>query len=195
MTARRKRRRGRGALAMIAMLLIGSGLLRAGLGAGAALARDEENAGLPEAAQTVQDACESQGEIAPLLAALNEREGRVAAQEARMRDRMRALEIAEQEVSRKTNDLLAAEEALRATIALADNAAEDDIMRLVSVYQAMKPKNAAALFETMDPEFAAGFFGRMDPQAAAAIMAGLTPEMAYTVSVVLAGRNASVPKQ
>jgi hypothetical protein len=46
----------------------------------------------------------------------------------------------------------------------------------------------------MDPEFAAGFLGRMRPDAAGAVMAGLSAEKAYAVSVILAGRNAGVPK-
>lgn len=194
MTARRKRRTGRGTLAVIAVLLIGSALLRAGLGAGTALARGEEAAAVAPSPNAPQ-VCEPPKEIAPVLAALNEREARIVQREAQIRDRMRALSVAEDEVTRRTEELVAAEESLRATIALADGAAEDDISRLVSVYQAMKPKDAAALFETMAPEFAAGFMGRMEPQAAAGIMAGLKPQTAYSVSVILAGRNAWVPKE
>ncbi|MFD1510096.1 MotE family protein [Lacimonas salitolerans] len=194
MTVRRRRKTGRGTLAVIAVLLIGSALVRAGLGAGSALARAEEFAAT-EAAASTPPVCEPPKEIAAVLAALDERETRLTQREGQMRDRMRALATAEEELSRKTEELVAAEEALRATIALADSAAEDDITRLVAVYQAMKPKEAAALFETMAPEFAAGFMGRMEPQAAAGIMAGLNPQTAYSVSVILAGRNASVPKE
>lgn len=194
MTARRRRRPGRGTLATIAVLFIGSAVLRAGMGAGTALARGEESSQIEAPAEVVQS-CEPPAEIAPVLAALNDREARIVQREAQLRDRMRALAVAEDEVSRRTEELVAAEEALRATIALADGAAEDDISRLVSVYQAMKPKDAAALFETMAPEFAAGFMGRMEPQAAAGIMAGLKPQTAYSVSVILAGRNALVPKE
>jgi flagellar motility protein MotE (MotC chaperone) len=89
----------------------------------------------------------------------------------------------------------AAEEELKATLALADGAAEDDIARLTAVYQAMKPKDAAALFETMSPEFAAGFLGRMPPDSAAAILSGMSSEAAYGISVIVAGRNADVPKE
>ena len=48
--------------------------------------------------------------------------------------------------------------------------------------------------KAMEPDFAAGFLGRMRPDAAAAVMAGLTPETAYSISVILAGRNATAPK-
>ena len=34
----------------------------------------------------------------------------------------------------------------------------------------------------------------MKPEAAAGILARLSPQAAYTVSVILAGRNATVPK-
>ena len=50
-------------------------------------------------------------------------------------------------------------------------------------------------FEEMTPEFAAGFMARMRPDTAAAVMAGLEPATAYSISVVIAGRNARVPTE
>ena len=108
---------------------------------------------------------------------------------------MKALDIADQAIQKKLVDLQQAEQKLLATLSLADGAAEADVTRLTSVYEQMKPKDAAALFETMDPTFAAGFLARMKPEAAAGVMAGLSPEAAYTISVVLAGRNGEVPKE
>jgi flagellar motility protein MotE (MotC chaperone) len=196
MTKRRIRKAGRGTLGILAVLLIGSGLLRASLGAGEAFARVQDaSTDVPEEAPETAMECEPPADVALVLQALGERESRVQRREDQLRDRLRALALAEEEIAQKTSELIAAEEALRETIALADSAAEDDITRLVSVYQAMKPKDAAALFETMDPEFAAGFLGRMQPEAAAGIMAGLDPQTAYSVSVILAGRNATVPTE
>lgn len=79
-------------------------------------------------------------------------------------------------------------------LTIADDAAEGDVTRLVAVYENMKPKDATALFAVMDADFAAGFLARMKPEAAAAIMAGLDPKVAYTISAVLAGRNARAPR-
>lgn len=129
-----------------------------------------------------------------MLSALETREERLRDRENRMTMRLRALQLADARIEEKLAALKASEAALRATIALADEAAESDLIRLTSVYENMKPKDAAALFETMDPGFAAGFLGRMRPEAAAGIMTGLSPETAYTISVVLAGRNADVPR-
>ncbi len=193
-----KKRRGRpnrGTLLLISSLLIGSALIRAGSDAGQAFARSEEPHEVEKPEETVAAAsCEQPPDVAAMLAAFRQREERLKSSEEKMRNRIQALAVADQEIERKMTALTAAEERLRETIALADTAAEDDISRLISVYENMKPKDAAALFEEMDPDFAAGFLGRMRPEAAAGIMAGLEPNTAYTISVVLAGRNASVPK-
>lgn len=200
MTQKSRRRAGKGTLGLIALLLVGSALVRAVTGAGLALAREEPSKILHKDTAEVQHAprgkeCVPDGDVGPVLAALQERERRLSQKEAQITDRMHALAVAEEEIIKKTDDLVAAEKELRATLALAETAAEDDIGRLVAVYQAMKPKEAAVLFEAMAPEFAAGFLGRMQADAAAGIMAGLSPKAAYSISVILAGRNANVPKE
>ena len=195
-TRRKARRGGRGSLVIIAGMLIGSALLRAGDGAGQALARgpDEiETSALDPA--PMGEACKSSDEMAAMLEAFEKREARIASREAAIRDRMHALQVADEAVTRKLAELSEAETQLRETIALAETAAESDLDRLTKVYESMKPKQAAALFEEMDPNFAAGFLGRMRPEAAAAVMAGLSPEAAHLYSVVLAGRNAEVPRK
>ncbi len=197
-SARRKKPGGRapmrGVLWLIALLLAISGLIRLN-GSGLALAREISAAvaGTDPASEAEPQACESEADIAAVLERLREREFLLEEREGALADRMQALAVAEREVKENLAALTAAEESLRATMALAEVAAEDDLGRLTAVYENMKAKEAAALFETMDPQFAAGFLGRMRPEAAAAIMAGLKPETAYTISVVLAGRNASVP--
>ena len=195
--ARQKRRPGqKGSLVVIATLLISSALLRLGENAGQALARDPDNTEIVnESGNGMGAACKTPGDLQAMLDALHARETRIEEKEAAIHDRMHALRIADEQVTEKLAQLTEAETQLRETIALAETAAEDDLDRLTRVYETMKPKQAAALFEEMDPNFAAGFLGRMRPEAAAAIMAGLSPEAAHLYSVVLAGRNANVPKE
>ena len=102
---------------------------------------------------------------------------------------MEALVIQQAETEATISSMKVEEEKLRATMAAAATAAEDDVSQLTKVYASMKPKQAAGLFEEMDPDFAAGFLARMAPAAAAKVMAGMTPKSAYAISVVLAGRN------
>lgn len=204
--AKRGRRRIRAVLPVVGGLLIASALVRVGAeGAAFALnapetaAEEQKQAQMaakePASGESGLPVCADDSDIAPILDALKKREERVATREGELQTRLQALNLAEQEIDRKMAAMQAAEEKLRATLAMAETAAEDDVARLTQVYATMKPKQAAALFEEMDPEFAAGFLGRMRPDAAAAIMAGLTPQKAYTVSVLLAGRNAGAPRE
>ncbi len=187
---------------LVAFLLISSAAVRLSDDAGRAFAvtnsahlAETESEPDPKAALAQDPAsCDPAPDVAAMLTAFRDREDRLKQREAQMQDRMQALAVADREIERKLAALSQAEDDLRATLALADTAAEDDLSRLTAVYESMKPKDAAALFEQMDPDFAAGFLGRMQPAAAAGVMAGLTPETAYTVSVILAGRNANVPK-
>lgn len=181
---------GRGTLFTIAILFLVSGSIRFWDGIGAAIAL-EMGAGT-EVAQA-GEVCEADPGVEAALLAIQAREMRLAANEAALLDRTRALEAAEATVSAKLEELRAAEESLLATMTVSETAAEDDLTRLTLVYENMKPKEAAELFEQMDPEFAAGFLGRMRADAAANLMAGLNPETAYMISVLLAGRNARAP--
>ncbi|MCB1343189.1 MAG: hypothetical protein KDK24_19390 [Pseudooceanicola sp.] len=191
-----------GALFCVAAMLIGSASIRLALDIGPAIAREAQ-----AAAESAHDAPrdDAQAETAPsgvppradleaLYNALKQRESAVESRERRIEDRMKALQVAEQAVDRKMAALVEAEDSLKKTLALADGASENDLARLTAVYERMKPKQAAPLFEQMDPAFAAGFLARMKPEAAAAILSGLSSQAAYTISVILAGRNATVPK-
>jgi flagellar motility protein MotE (MotC chaperone) len=204
---------GRGSVLVIAMLLISSATLRLVTSAGSAMAQDgqlptspmptiaskhpessEAPADPATAAQTSVGMTADRGELSALITALTAREAIVVERERQIEMRMQALSIADAEIEKRLVTLVETENSLRSTLSLADEASEKDILRLTSVYESMKAKDAAALFEEMEPNFAAGFLGRMRPDAAAAVLAGMSPQVAYSVSVILAGRNANVPK-
>lgn len=190
------RRNGRGSVLLICCLLIGSAAIRVGSEAGKAVAT-ESPFPVPansEVAKTPASSEENKEDFARMLLAFKQREERIERLEHQIDMRQKALEVADAEIEKRLQVLQDAENALRSMLAIADTAAEDDVVRLTSVYENMKPKVAAALFEEMEPAFAAGFLGRMRPDAAAGIMSGLTPNKAYTISVILAGRNAEAPK-
>lgn len=183
-------KRGFGALQVITYLLIASAILRFATEVGPAMA----NEGTEEIAKEAMQSDEP-GEAETLLAALQRREAMLAEREAQFGARMEALRSAEAQIEEKLQALVQAEAQLSATIALAESAAESDLAQLTTVYENMKPKEAADLFAQMPPQFAAGFLGLMRPDAAALIMTELEPDVAYSFSVVLAGRNAEVPTE
>ncbi|KUJ78884.1 MotE family protein [Ruegeria profundi] len=190
MTRQQNERARGGVLAVISLLMIGSAAIRLGLEAGPAFAKTTE----PSAPSTKQERVDMPG-AQVLLTELLRREEALKQREAAALDKQKALDIASEAIEKRLAALQEAEESLRATLALAETAAETDLTRLTDVYQSMKPKDAAALFETMDPDFAAGFLSRMPPDAAAGVLAGLRPEAAYTISVIMAGRNAAAPQE
>ncbi|MFK7754066.1 MAG: MotE family protein [Sedimentitalea sp.] len=183
-----------GPLFALSALLVGSAIVRVGMEAGPALAREATAAAQIDETKTKEDTSK-QSNIQSLLEILKKREEAVKRREMKLTERMKALDISDKAIEAKLAALIDAEEKLRSTLALADGAAEKDLSNLTSVYEKMKPKEAAKLFEEMEPKFAAGFLGRMRPDSAANIMASLPPQAAYSISVILAGRNALVPKE
>ena len=192
---RRPRRRMRGALVMIATLLLASAFVRLGDGVGQAVALASAEAVTGPTEPDTAQSCETPQDLQMLHNALQDRASQLDRSEAALQDRLQALRITDREVTQKLAALEEAETKLRQTLSIAESAAEEDLSRLTQVYERMKPKQAAALFEQMDPSFATGFLARMRPEAAAAIMAGLSPQAAHRFSVVLAGRNADVPTE
>jgi flagellar motility protein MotE (MotC chaperone) len=186
-------RRPKHVLAFVAALLIASGGVRLAMGVGPAIAFAEEQMVETEGAQTAPASAMPQ--IEPLLAALQAREVRISDREVAINDRLRALIAAEEELTKRLIELEAAEVSLTAALSLSETANDNDIARLTAVYENMKSADAARLFEEMAPDFAAGFLVRMRPDVAAAIMAGLDPPTAYSISAIIAGRNANAPTQ
>lgn len=177
-------------LFILCLLLAGSAILRGIDMVGPAIAEVEKAiAAAPDGPLADDPRADS------LLAELLDREAILKEREQRLNERLEMLRIAEAEFADMIAALETAEENLSATMALSETASSDDIALLTKVYQQMKPKDAAAVFEQMTPEFAAGFLGAMKPDGAAAILSGLTPEKAYGISVLLAGRNATAPRE
>jgi len=191
----RKWSAGRGTLWIISAMFLASALTRLSTGTGQAIAQEMASMVTPEdPAQMVQET-PYPTQIAALLSDLADRQEYLDNRERQLEEFSQSLAVSEQQVRLQLAALVAAEAKLAATIATSETAAESDLARLTSVYENMKPKQASVLFEEMTPDFAAGFIGRMRADAAADIMAGLSPQAAYTISVILAGRNARAPTE
>ncbi len=196
---RRKWASGRGVLWIVASMFALSALIRFAAGPGPALAQEMaalrgETASLPMPTTTTKPTPNA-AEIEKILAELKRRSAFLDERERKLDELASSLEFAKAQVRKNMQALAEAEKSLSEKLSISEKAAETDLARLTAVYENMKPKQAAALFDQMAPEFAAGFIGRMRADAAAQIMAGLKPETAYTISVILAGRNANAPTE
>ena len=150
--------------------------------------------GIGEAAGAgTETAAEAGADKDQLLEAIRQREAQLAAEEARLADRKQTLGVAEAKLAQQLAAFETAQKNLEETLAMADQAAERDLARMTTVYENMKPADAAAIFETMDVGFAAGLLARMRPDVAAQVLTGMKPETAYAVTLTIASRNAAVP--
>lgn len=190
-----KRRVSAGAL--IVGCFVASGVVRLADPAGpvaqaaTALAGDVSKAPLD---RTAAAQCTEDGDVAALLTAVHERESQLRQRALEIADRERALESAEARMREERERLEVTRKRLEKTLSIADDAAEADIQRLVSVYESMDPKKSSKIFETMDIGFAAGFLARMRQDVAAEVLGGMPAERAYAISATIAGRNANAPK-
>jgi len=134
-------------------------------------------------------------EVGFLLASIRTRQEQLFEREVEITERQLELNLVEQRIRQQLAVLKQAEQKLADTLAIADSAAEKDLIQLTTVYEKMKTKNAAEIFETMEISFAAGFLSRMKPESAAGILSEMPPNAAYSISVVMAGKNANAPKE
>lgn len=182
------RRGAASVLVLLAALFLVAGMSRLGLGAAHVIAAEQS------AEIELADADTHTPDPGDLFEALRARERQITEAEAALAARSAQLRMAEQELAAQIEALQAAEARLSATLHLTESAAEDDLARLTTVFENMKPQQASDLFAQMDTEFAAGFIARLRPDFAGEVMAGLEPLTAYAISAVLAGRHARTPR-
>ncbi|MGS4946332.1 MotE family protein [Meridianimarinicoccus sp. RP-17] len=178
----------------VTAVLIGLFILSAGIrltaGPLPALARDVSDTDFSALSRYPErDFASGANVLESLLAEVEARKAELATREAELERREQEADTLALSILSQLNELEAAEERLERMLSLARTAAETDIAQLVSVYEAMKPKDSARIFSEMTPDFAAGFLARMQPEVAARVIAELEAEKAYSISVVLAGRN------
>ena len=195
MTKKKKRKlsAGSGTLLTISILFLMSGTIRILDGVAFAKSAEPEASARPDPTPRPPGAPLGTEGLKAAMKAIKVREAKLIEAEQALTDRARALEVAEATVTQKLRELTDAEARLKQTMAQSSEAAEDDLARLTNVFENMKPKEATEIFSRMAPEFAAGFLGRMRADAAALVLSGLDPDAAYSISVLLAGRNANAP--
>jgi flagellar motility protein MotE (MotC chaperone) len=124
-----------------------------------------------------------------LLQAIRERRRQLDVREAGLAERRRMLEVIERRASELLRELQETRDTLEATLATADKEAAAQLTRLVTIYEGMKPKEAARIFEAMPAEVAAGFVRRMREAKSALIMAHLDANHAYAITLSIANHG------
>ena len=140
----------------------------------------------PPAAFFREEVCAS----GPMLAEIKAREAALIEKEAAYAEKMQSLKAVETRVEDRMAVLGQMNDRLSTAMSAIEAETDQDITHLASMYENMKPQEASKIFNRMDPAFAAGFLRIMNSTNAGLILAGMEPEKAYSISVVLASRNA-----
>ena len=74
-----------------------------------------------------------------------------------------------------------------------DDAAEANMRRLVTVYESMKPEEAARIFETMEGAVLLDVVTRMGERRLAPILAQMSPAKAQALTIAMANRRTLLP--
>lgn len=103
--------------------------------------------------------------------------------------RERDLQTAEATLRARLTELKAMKASLRAGESGRKSALQDDIDRLVAVYDQMKPAEAAAVLSNLPADFAAEILMRVQPETGARIIAAVEPNQAAILTTHMGARS------
>lgn len=124
-----------------------------------------------------------------VLQSLAARRDQLDQRAAEMDMREKLLRAAEDRVAGKINELKKIEGSIKALIEQQDAKKEEELRSLVKVYEAMKPKEAAAIFNALDMPVLIAMISRMKEAKIAPILAIMDAKKANDLTVNLATRK------
>lgn len=135
-----------------------------------------------------------------LLQALSSRREELDVRERQLDQRNGLLEAAEQRIDTKISELKTLKheiETVKTQVAqlvkTVDGNQEQELQRLVKIYESMKPKEAAEIFNQLDMEVLLEVIGKMKEVKTAPILAKMTPDKARTITMEIA-RHKDLPE-
>lgn len=163
---------------------------------GVALARQVD---MPRALQAfaeppaLMDGCMDVPEAVALATELRDRALRIEKYDQALAARKVELEQAEQTLRTRLAELRAVQTGNLNRRTQATGAVQDDINRLVAVYDQMKPADAAAVLTSLPPDFAAEILMRLTPENGARIIASVEPGQAAILTTHMGARSVRKP--
>ena len=137
--------------------------------------------------QLAQDAGMSPNEL-QLLQSLGQRRAQLDQREQGLDAREQLINAADSKLDNRISQLQDLKNQVQGLLDQANKAQDADTNRLVAVYAAMKPKDAAAVFATMDDDVRLPIAALMKDRALAAIMGAMPPVAARELTEKLARR-------
>jgi flagellar motility protein MotE (MotC chaperone) len=135
----------------------------------------------------------SPGERA-VLESLQKRRAELDARSRQLDMRESLLKAAEKRVEAKVAELKGVESRVKTEMGNRTAAEQERLKSIITMYETMKPKDAARIFDRLDMAILIDVATHMKPRAMSAILAQMTPETAERLTVELANRDGAQPK-
>jgi flagellar motility protein MotE (MotC chaperone) len=148
----------------------------------------------PTAADLAKDAGLSPAEL-QVLQSLGARRGQLDAREKEMDLQLKLLTAAEAKLDVKLRTMNTLKGQIQALIGEADKKEDSELDRLVTVYQKMKPREAAAVMTQLDDKVRVPVAAKMKEAALAAVLAQMPPAEAKKLTELLAQRFQKAKQQ
>ena len=123
-----------------------------------------------------------------ILQNLSERRGQLDARDVDFETQLPLLIAAEAKADERIAELTALRTEIQGLLGQVSEREQEEVNRLVAVYQAMRPRDAAPVFSRLPDAVRLPVAAAMRPRALAAIMAEMDPEAARTLTERLARR-------
>lgn len=123
-----------------------------------------------------------------LLERLSDRREQIENRSREVDTREALLKAAEKKLDNRVSDLKSMEERLQAAADNREQSQATTIRNLVTMYETMKPKEAARVFDRLDHKVLIPVVQKMNPRKMAEILAAMQPESAEKLTVALATR-------
>lgn len=138
--------------------------------------------------QLAQQAGMSPNEL-QVLQSLGTRRAELDQREAQLDSRQQLIDAADNKLDARIAQLQQLKTDIQGLLDTASKASDADTDRLVAVYSAMKPKDAAAVMTTMKDDVLLPLASKMKDRTLAAILGAMDPGAARTLTEKLASRN------
>lgn len=155
----------------------------------AAESEAEEAPAAPAPAEPPAAASGAMLALPELLAAIAAEQEALAARKAALDEREAEIELARATVLKQNEELTRLRKDVAALLEQAKGAEVADVGRLVKIYEAMKPAEAATILQGADLELAVLVIAAMAERNAGPIMAAMAPDRANAVSRILLERS------
>ncbi|MEH6725044.1 MAG: hypothetical protein V7703_02720 [Hyphomicrobiales bacterium] len=121
-----------------------------------------------------------------ILESLRSRRTELAKQEEELQLRENLIEAAEGRLENRIQQLEALEQRLQAATEAELGVRKEELRGLVTMYETMKPKEAARIFDRLQMDVLIDVSNSMNPRKMAAILASMNPEAAQRLTIEMA---------